>query len=974
MRQKSYLFTLFILLPLFCLGQSAQQLNFQNSLTDQGIINSTVYHSLQDAQGFIWFATESGVLRFDGTEYKHFTVDDGLSDNEVLKIHADSKNRIWFLTLSGKLSYYLNGKIYNAGNDELIRKTSTNSAFTSFYEDRQHNLWFLALDNICIKISPKNKVTQLNLGNTLKGRECFFYEDGHNGLMIVSRTGFYRIVGNKLMLVNYPYTFYKTKCYTYTPSGGMVFLAAEGIVYMQGALQRLMIPARYLPANDQLSYLFLDKRDNLWVNTLGTGTYMFANFSKKPKTYKQYLPGSIITGALHDNEDNLWFTTIGEGTYMLPANYLKVVSLTTAQGLSSNKIYSVTKDSDNNIWLGLDKGLINVIKPNGIEILDANYEKDIYNRVNQIMEDKARNIWCATDKGTILFLKNKNYKKEVILSSVGYDYPAKIVGQAADKDILFVYSSGIQKIKKESIIQEHYQSEPLPNLPRGRTFTHFLDQEDSTLWFANVRGLHSYKNNQITSYARQDTLLTQRITHIAQTPDKLLVLATHGYGIILFKNGKIIRRITRQSGLPDNICKKVFVKDSIIWVATNNGICRINYKSRQKPELLTVSDGIISNEINDIYVDAEKIYIATPLGLSILNNNLKRIKSKPPMVQISQVSTKNKTLNFNHKVTLPYDNNQLFIKFVAITFQDPKNITYEYRLQGDKAGWIKTKNNYVDFFSLSTGDHVFEVRARKVNSKWSQIASFRFTITPPYWQTWWFIGLALWFLTLLIVVLVRYVTAFQYRQQLRRMETEQQLQQERERIARDLHDNVGSQLAYIINSLDDTPVTNEVLTSSKTNHLREFTKQTINQLRETIWAIRQENISIGELVTKVQKLIWQLTRYKSDFKHEIKVAGDQNIKLSPLQALNLYRIVQEAVNNVFNHSLADTIKITFNVNAPKSLDITIADNGIGFDTTTTRLDSYGLLNMQERANEIPAQFSIISAQGKGTRIKLKVDL
>ncbi|KAA5548395.1 ligand-binding sensor domain-containing protein [Adhaeribacter rhizoryzae] len=976
MRQKSYLITLFIFLPFFCLAQLAQQLNFQNSLTDQGIINSTVYHSLQGPQGFIWFATESGVLRFDGNEYKHFTVDDGLSDNEVLKIHADSKNRIWFLTLSGKLSYYLNGKFYNAGNDELIRKTSINSAFTSFYEDKQHNIWFLALDNICIKISPQNKVTRLDLGNKLQGRECFFYEDAQDGLIIVSRSGFYQIAGDKQMLLKYPFSLSKSKSYAYTSGGGILFLAAEGIVHMQNGEQQLMIPARYLPATDLLSYLLLDKHNNLWINTLGTGTYLFADLFNYPKSYKQYLPGSIITGALHDNEDNIWFTTIGEGTYMLPANYLKVVSLTTAQGLSSNKIYSITKDSDNNIWLGMEKGIINVLKPNGITKLDANYQKDIYNRVNQMMEDKARNIWCATDKGTIVFLKNKNYKKAVIRSSVGYDYPAKVVGQAADKDIYYVYSSGIQKISKENLNQGHFQSETIPDFPRVRTFTHFLDQADSTLWFANVRGLHSYKKNQITSYGRLDTLLTQRITQITQTPDKILVLATHGYGIILFKNNKIIRRITRQHGLPDNICKKVFVKDSIIWVATNNGICHINYKSNRKPELLTVSDGIISNEINDIYVDAEKIYIATPLGLSILNNsnNLKRIESKPPMVQISQVSTKTETLNLNRKVNLSYDDNQLFIKFIAITFQDPKNITYQYRLKDDKAGWIETKNNYVDFSSLSTGNHIFEVRARKINSKWSETASFRFSITPPFWHTWWFVGLVLCLITLLIVGLVRYVTAFQYRQQLRKMETEQRLQHERERIARDLHDNVGSQLAYIINSLDDTPATNEVLTSTKTNHLREFTKQTINQLRETIWAIRQENISIGELVTKVQKLIWQLTRYKSNFKHEIKVDGDQEIKLSPLQALNLYRIVQEAINNVFNHSLADTIKITFNVNAPKSLDITIADNGIGFDTGNTHLDSYGLLNMQERANEIPAQFSIISAKGKGTRIKLKVDL
>ena len=190
----------------------AQRLNFRNYLADQAA-NGTIYHMLQDSQGFLWFATESGVLRFDGTEYRLFTVDDGLSDNEVLKIYADSKNRIWFLTLSGKLSYYLDGQIFNAGNDELVRKTSINSAFTSFYEDKQHNIWFSALDNIYLKISPDNNVTRINLGGKLQGQECFFYEDDKNGLMIVGRSGFYRVAGDTGILVDFPYKFHKTKCY-----------------------------------------------------------------------------------------------------------------------------------------------------------------------------------------------------------------------------------------------------------------------------------------------------------------------------------------------------------------------------------------------------------------------------------------------------------------------------------------------------------------------------------------------------------------------------------------------------------------------------------------------------------------------------------------------------------------------------------------------------------------------------------------
>jgi signal transduction histidine kinase len=975
--QKYSLIALIFLLQLFTPGLRAQQVNFQNSLTNLGITNSTVYHSLQDSHGFIWFATESGAIRYDGTEYKHFTVDDGLSDNEILKVHADSKNRIWFLTLSGKLSYYLEGKFYNAGNSELIRKTSINSAFTSFYEDSQHNLWFGALDNIFLKLTPDNQVFRYDFGGALGGWECFFYEDKNQGQLVISTNGFFQVNGPKATPLQFPFKLKSSRSYCYTPAGGLIFLAPEGIVFMQGSQQRLLIPARYLPSYDQLGYLYLDKHRNLWITSLGNGTYLFQNVFLKPTTYTQYLPGKIITGALQDNEDNLWFTTIDEGNFMMPANYLKIISLTTDQGLTTNKVYAVTKDKDNNIWLGMDKGNINVITPSSIKKININFRKDIYNRVKNIYEDSNQDIWCATDKGVVFLQKAKNYKPTVVQGTTGKDYPSKFVTESADKkEIYYVYSSGIEKIKRENIKKEVYTSETLPALPIIRTYTHYIDQA-GTLWFANVRGLHSYSDNKVTSYARADTLLTSRITHITQTADKTLVLATYGHGIIFFKNGKIVNRVTRQNGLPDNICKKLFVKDDVIWVATNNGVARINYKNQVGDvTFYTVSDGLISNEINDIFVDNNNIYIATPKGLSILNKALKRVPAKPPLVYISQVNTKTQTLDINKKVTLSHENNELFIRFVAITFQDPKNVVYQYRLKDDKQGWITTANNFVDFSSVSPGEHVFEVRARKLNSNWSKIEDFRFTITPPFWQKWWFIALSCALLVVSIVAIVRYLTALQYQRRFRRIETDQRLQKERERIARDLHDNVGSQLAYIINSLDDTPAAaDEVLTSERTSHLREFTKQTINQLRETIWAIRQENISVGELVTKVQKLIWQLTRYRTNFDHEIKLEGNQELKLTPLQALNLYRIVQEAINNIFNHSYATHVQITFNVNSQKSLDIIIADNGVGFDTSTkAHLESYGLQNMQERAREIPAQFSITSAQGKGTRIKLKLDL
>src|SRR5687768_1208391 len=107
---------LFVFLTLLLFQASAQHLNIRNHPMNQFLDIPTVYHSIQDSNGFRWFGTETGVVRFDGQNYRRFTLEDGLSDNEVLKIFEDTKKRIWFLTFNGQLSYYYQGRFYNKSN------------------------------------------------------------------------------------------------------------------------------------------------------------------------------------------------------------------------------------------------------------------------------------------------------------------------------------------------------------------------------------------------------------------------------------------------------------------------------------------------------------------------------------------------------------------------------------------------------------------------------------------------------------------------------------------------------------------------------------------------------------------------------------------------------------------------------------------------------------------------------------------
>ncbi|QNF33868.1 hypothetical protein HUW51_14480 [Adhaeribacter swui] len=211
---------------------------------------------------------------------------------------------------------------------------------------------------------------------------------------------------------------------------------------------------------------------------------------------------------------------------------------------------------------------------------------------------------------------------------------------------------------------------------------------------------------------------------------------------------------------------------------------------------------------------------------------------------------------------------------------------------------------------------------------------------------------------------------------IKQLETDHKIQLERERIARDLHDNVGSHLTYIVNRLEDSP---NMWQGSEQQHqieqLREYTRQTITQLRETIWAIRKEHIRVGELNEKLQKLLWQLIPPQGNLRYQFKSQTNEAILLTPVQTLNIFRIAQEAITNVIKYSQANFFTVQLITVADKHLQLLIQDNGIGFEPAQVDVnENYGLTNMHQRAAELNTNLKIESDKGHGTQITLLVDL
>lgn len=203
------------------------------------------------------------------------------------------------------------------------------------------------------------------------------------------------------------------------------------------------------------------------------------------------------------------------------------------------------------------------------------------------------------------------------------------------------------------------------------------------------------------------------------------------------------------------------------------------------------------------------------------------------------------------------------------------------------------------------------------------------------------------------------------------IETQNKLQEQRLRISRDLHDNIGAQLTFIISSIDNLKyafkITNNKLTD-KLGGISEFTKDTIYELRDTIWAMNKNQITFDDLQTRISNFIDKanITSKGITFSFENNVSSA--FSFTSVEGMNIYRIIQEAVNNAIKYANAKNISVIIN-EVDNNIKIEINDNGIGFDLAATAYGN-GINNMKKRADEIKAEFNLQSSPNVGTSIIL----
>ncbi len=737
-RRIILLFLFHFTLLVFC---KAQNPLFKNYGVKEGLPSSEAYEVFQDSKGYIWIATDGGVSRFDGYEFKTFTTEDGLADNVNFGFYEDHKGRIWLKSYSNKLCYYSNGNFHAVHYKTQLPSKQKHLICRSMYVDKTDTLWVgfdsavgymkAGLNGSTNEIDPriisfeaegvlylKKIKTDGLLFGTSGGKSarskspeiaCVFIKEDNTQVVTAKISGETSIAAVAIKMA-------KSKRKTF-------FLSIGHTVHEFSA--NAAISLKHFPYN--IISLAEDKAGNFWMGTRNNGVFFYKDYESCISI--NFLKQLSVTSIIEDNEGGYWFSTLESGIFYL-AN-INFKNYTVAEGLSNNKINCISISPKNKLWLGLNNGKVNSIE-NGKIISEFNCNL-IPNNVNNISSIQCLNNELVVVGGGCLSII-KNNKPPVIVRDTQSVVLCTRILPLDGRFIIANYSNftEITPINGAYKFQRHKLENRIYSLMKSKT---------GGVWMGTTNGLSKYEDNQVEKYL--DGKLNVRIDDLKEDKNNYIWGASKGKGLVVI-NDTMVLYLNKKNGLANNFCSNIFIDDeNIIWAGTNNGISKIKVKSYQpftyEIKNYSTADGLISNEVNQIIVNGDSVYVATNNGLTIFNKKENKPANAKLPLYITKFQVKDSTYSLQNEYQLEYDQNFIRVHFIALSYKVPGSVDYKYRLVGLDTSWHIIKNTFVDFTTLPYGTYSFEVLARNNGNDWnSKLIKINFTIATPYWHTWWF--------------------------------------------------------------------------------------------------------------------------------------------------------------------------------------------------------------------------------------------
>ncbi|MFC2106843.1 sensor histidine kinase [Bacteroidota bacterium] len=887
------------------------QVSYYKNITPlNGIASATVYDILNDSKGYIWFATDNGVSRYDGFEFVNFTTEDGLPLSSTVSLREDNAGRIWFFAYSGELSYYKNNKIYQYKCNNKFDEYFQNSYLSDIYVDTIGSMWISPMRGGHFILSDQCNMQVVNDEPTINENEEYYLylkDMGDDVFLTILTFNNKDILKGESFISDYPDYYIKTDYSSLTFQRHCIKLQDSSYIITYKNILFYIVNGELINKihyDKPIINLSLDDKNNVWVSTLyGGGVMMYPdlNFNRKPKVF---FKGKSISKVLQDREKNYWFSTIGDGIYFTTSVGFNIFSV----GSGGNRnIIAFAINGDHLYFSTAEKNLYKSLINNDeiAECTELNYP-GITNWIFNILPEDDGTLWLAGTKYT-------KYNPEGQPFEPNYAQTAFSFLRSSD-GLTYIGRAGLSIYDDEEIL---FQEEEIFH---DRIYA-IGEDIDNTIWMGTLHGLYTFKDS-VVQKANVKGMSETRIYCISKFKD-FLIVGTGSDGLLFIKNDSVYKKIDKENGLSSNMVKSVAsIGDSIIWLAMSDGLNKLSYTNEGlefSNQWISIYDGMPSTAIQQIEYHNGVIWMGTERGiLSFYPENV-NLELIPPIITIDKILVNSTEIELSDTIQLDYDYNNIKIFYKGISFRGPEMVRYRYRLIPDNNVITNTNNRYIDFPGLKAGTYTFRVNAGYKNSIWSENpATLVIKIKPHFTSTLWFILIIVLLGLVVILIFVKLVLGYFKRREDNRL-----------RLLRVENRYFRSQLNphFIFNSL--AAIQGFIYKNNKEEaglYLSKFAKL----IRYLMSTNEHEFVSLSRDLVFINNFISvQQLRFGERFEYSINIDENidpEEIMIPPMMA---QPFIENAIEHGFQHKKGKgLLKIEF-LQEGNLMIIIIEDNGIG---------------------------------------------
>ncbi len=708
--------------------------------TEAGLPQATILAITQTADGYLWLASEEGLVRFDGVRFTVFDKENTpqLGANDIRALLVDQKDNLWIGTNGGGITRYKDG-VFTAFT---TRDGLANDAIVSLHEDGRGSLW-IGTDGGGMSRYANGRFQTFNTKDGLPDDAVFAICTGPDGsLWVGTHAGLAR-------LKNDQFNVYSTKEGLGKDDIRAVYADRHGDVWVgtNGAGLSRLVDGRFVTytTRDGLSGNLIwsigeDSAGSLWIGTGDGGLNRFRDGHFSSYTMKLGLTSDAVWTTFEDKEGNLWVGTKGGGLVRLKGG--PFTTYTTKEGLSSDVILPVFEDRDGAIWVGTGASGLNRMKDGRVTVYTTR-EGLPSDSVYSFNQDGAGTLWVGTRKG---LARLKDGRFQVVEGLPNEVVQCTYTDHAGDLWVgtrggLSRYSGGrfITFSSKEGLSNDN---------------VHSIYEDDShVLWVGTGGGgLDKFENGRFTSYTRSSGLSNNVVWAMAGDSSAGLWLGTNN-GLNYLKDGKFTVISTRNGLFDDAIFVILDDRRGNLWMSSNRGVFRVaiedlNAFVQGKTALIRsiaygVADGMKSKECNGGFQPMGwrsrdgKLYFPTMKGLSVLDPWRVNSNRLAPNVVIERVVVDSKSFNPKRLIQLPPGKGEMEFQFTALSLSSPEKLRFKYMLEGFDKDWVQAGSRRVAYYTnIPAGEYTFRVIASNNENFFNQGgASSAITLRPHFYQT-----------------------------------------------------------------------------------------------------------------------------------------------------------------------------------------------------------------------------------------------